>query len=227
MVSPQIRVMLVDAHRLVLSGLQRLINDEKPTMAVVATAQSAEQAVELAHEAKPDVILIAAALVSKDDAAVVPNLINGSGTRVLVLSAAAGDLHEAAIVRGACGIVRTDDAPEVLIKAIRKVQEGELWLDRSATGRLFVELSRQHKGLSALDPNKRRVDSLTTREHEVVRTFVSRPGADNKTLANNLHMGEHTLRNHLTRIYDKLGVPNRVELYVFAQRHGLAGQPKL
>lgn len=227
MVGPQIRVMLVDAHRLVLSGLQRLINDEKPEMAVVATAQSGELAVELAHEAKPNVIVVEAAIAAKDGAAIVPSLVNGSSTRVLLLSASQDDLHEAAIVRGACGVVRTDDAPEVLIKAIRKVQEGELWLDRSTTGRLFVELSRQHKGLAALDPHKRRVDSLTVREHEVVRVFVTQPGADNKTLASNLHMGEHTLRNHLTRIYDKLGVPNRVELYVFAQRHGLAGGQKL
>ena len=227
MLSPEIRVMLVDAHRLVLSGLQRIINDEKPAMAVVAMAQSAERAVGLAEEAKPNVILINAELAAKDDAAIVPSLINGSGRRVLVLSDSESDQHETALCRGACGVVRTDDAPEVLIKAIRKVQEGELWLDRSTTGRLFVELSRQHKGLAALDPNKRRVDSLTTREHEVVRTFVTQPGADNKTLANTLHMGEHTLRNHLTRIYDKLGVPNRVELYVFAQRHGLAGSSKI
>jgi DNA-binding CsgD family transcriptional regulator len=48
---------------------------------------------------------------------------------------------------------------------------------------------------------------------------VKQPGADNKTLASTLHIGEHTLRNHLSRIYDKLGVPNRFELYIFAQRH--------
>jgi DNA-binding NarL/FixJ family response regulator len=58
-----------------------------------------------------------------------------------------------------------------------------------------------------------------------VRSLVSRPGADNKTLASELHIGEHTLRNHLSRIYDKLGVPNRVELYIFAQRHGVNRPP--
>jgi len=63
----------------------------------------------------------------------------------------------------------------------------------------------------------------TTRETEVVRTLVTKPGADNRKLADTLNMGEHTLRNHLSRIYDKLGVPNRLELYVFAQRHGLSG----
>ena len=62
------------------------------------------------------------------------------------------------------------------------------------------------------------------REHDVVRTLLTTPGADNKTLATRLHIGEHTLRNHLSHIYDKLGVPNRLELYVFAQRHGLSTQ---
>lgn len=222
--NPQIRVMLVDAHRLALSGLQRLINDEKPLMAVVATATTAEIALQHAHEAKPHVVLLEARLARKDDAAIVPKLINGSHTRVLVLESEDHVDNQAAILRGACGVVRADDSPDMLIKAIRKVHEGELWLDRSSTGRLFVELSRQHKGAAALDPNQRRVNSLTHREHEVVRTFVTQPGADNKTLASNLHIGEHTLRNHLSRIYDKLGVPNRVELYVFAQRHGLSQQ---
>jgi two-component system, NarL family, nitrate/nitrite response regulator NarL len=218
----QIRVMLVDAHRLVVSGLQRLINDEKPTMAVVATANNCETAIKVVDEARPDVIVVGSRLVKDHDAAVVPKLINGSNRRVLLLDAENDEEHDIAILRGAFGVVRNSDSPEILIKAIRKVHEGQLWLDRTATGRLFVQLSKQHKALAKLDPNQRRVDSLTTREHQVVCTFLAQPGADNKTLANNLHIGEHTLRNHLSRIYDKLGVPNRVELYVFAQRHGLA-----
>ena len=112
-------------------------------------------------------------------------------------------------------MVHKDDTPELLIKAIRKVHQGELWLDRNSTGRLFVELSR-HKGPS---PAETAIASLTEREHDVVRSLVKQPGADNKTLASTLHIGEHTLRNHLSRIYDKLGVPNRFELYIFAQRH--------
>jgi DNA-binding CsgD family transcriptional regulator len=70
---------------------------------------------------------------------------------------------------------------------------------------------------------RKKLETLTEREYDVVRTLVTQPGADNKRLARNLHIGEHTLRNHLSRIYDKLGVPNRVELYLFAQRHGGPG----
>jgi DNA-binding CsgD family transcriptional regulator len=73
---------------------------------------------------------------------------------------------------------------------------------------------------------KRKITSLTAREQDVLNTLVTTPGADNKTLATNLHINEHTLRNHLTRIYDKLGVPNRMGLYVVAQRHGFNGPPR-
>lgn len=213
-----IRVMLVDSHYLILSGLQRLIDEERPQMAVVATATDCASAIEQADRTAPDVVLVDATLAAQNDAAVVPSLINGRGTRVLVLGGAGTGLtQELAILRGACGIVRKEDTPDVLRKAIRKVHDGELWLDRSTTGRLFVELSRQ--GSRAPNPAAQKLDSLTSREQDVLKLLVSRPGADNKTLASNLHIGEHTLRNHLSRIYDKLGVPNRVELYVFAQRH--------
>ena len=222
----RIRVMLVDAHRIVLSGLKRLIEDERPELGVVATATDCARALELAAAAKPDVIVLDVNLAIEKDAGLVPSLINGRNTRVLVLSGARDDRHELAVLRGACGVVHKDDTPELLIKAIKKVHEGQLWLDRSTTGRLFVELSRQ-KSQAAADPAKRKFASLTEREQDVVRTLVKQPGADNKTLATSLHIGEHTLRNHLSRIYDKLGVPNRLELYVFAQRHAAQQQAAL
>lgn len=215
-----IRVMLVDSHYLILSGLQRLIDEERPEMAVVATATDCASAVSEADRTAPDVVLIDAALAAQNDAVVVPSLINGRDTRVLVLGGAGTGLtQELAVLRGACGIVRKEDTPDVLRKAIRKVHAGELWLDRSTTGRLFVELSRQGSRVAPANPAAQKLDSLTLREQDVLKLLVSRPGADNKTLASSLHIGEHTLRNHLSRIYDKLGVPNRVELYVFAQRH--------
>lgn len=213
-----IRVMLVDAQKIVLSGLKRLIDDEEPELGVVATATECERALELAATAKPDVVVVDIAIAMEKEAGIVPMLMNGRNARVLVLSGARDGKHELPILRGACGVVHKDDTPELLIKAIKKVHEGQLWLDRSATGRLFVELSRQ-KSQAAKDPEQRKLASLTEREQDVVRSLVKQPGADNKTLASGLHIGEHTLRNHLSHIYDKLDVPNRFELYVFAQRH--------
>ena len=220
---PEIRVMLVDKHRLVLCGLQRIIDDEKPDLAVVGTSTSCENAVDLAVDVAPDVVVLDAALTTQNEA-VVP-LMSERNMRVLLLGASDASLtHEVAILRGACGVVHKEDTPEVLIKAIKSVHSGELWLDRSTTGRLFVELSRQN-GRASANPVNGKLGSLTSREQAIVRSLVSRPGADNKTLASELHIGEHTLRNHLSRIYDKLGVPNRVELYIFAQRHGVNRPP--
>lgn len=224
--SGRIRVMLVDRHRIVLWGLQKLIEGEKPRMEVVATATDCAGAIALAGKTAPDVVVLDAELLGAESAEDIPTLVNGRFARVLIFSGVRdAKLHETAILRGACGVVHKEEAPEVLLKAIAKVHEGQLWLDRSTTGRIFVELSRRKA--EPLDPAKRKLASLTEREHDVVRTLVTQPGSDNKKLASHLHIGEHTLRNHLSRIYDKLGVPNRLELYVFAQTHGLNGQQRL
>ena len=217
----RIRVMLVDDHRIVLWGMERLIDGEKPLMEVVATATTCESAIELAATTTPDVVVLDVDLLRDDKSNLVPALTNRFATRVLILSGSRdGKMHDMAILHGACGVVRKEAPPTTLINAIRKVHEGQLWLDRATTGRLFVELSKR-KDDPAKDPEKRKLASLTEREADVIRTLVTKPGADNRKLASSLNIGEHTLRNHLSRIYDKLGVPNRLELYVFAQRHGL------
>jgi DNA-binding NarL/FixJ family response regulator len=217
----RIRVMLVDDHRIVLWGMERLIDGEKSAMQVVGTATSCASAIELAQATTPDVVVLDIDLLREGDNEVIPALVNRSAARVLILSGARdGEMHDAAVLHGACGIVRKEAPPSTLLDAIRKVHEGQLWLDRATTGRLFVELSKR-KDDPDKDPEKRKLASLTVREADVVRTLVTKPGADNRKLADSLNMGEHTLRNHLSRIYDKLGVPNRLELYVFAQRNGL------
>jgi DNA-binding NarL/FixJ family response regulator len=218
----RIRVLLVDRHHIVLWGLQQLIEAKKTIMEVVGTAADCASAISLAAKTLPDVVVLDAELLRDGCPADIPTLMNGQNARVLLFSGVNDDLlHETAILRGACGIVRKEESPDVLLKAIQKVHEGQLWLDRSTTGRIFVELSRRNRD-PAVDPEKRKLATLTEREQDVVRTLVTQPGADNKKLAKNLHIGEHTLRNHLSRIYDKLGVPNRVELFVFAQKHGLS-----
>jgi two-component system, NarL family, nitrate/nitrite response regulator NarL len=222
----RIRVMLVDDHRIVLWGMERLIDGEKPMMQVVAAATSCENAIELAESTTPDVVVLDVDLLRDDNSEVVPTLVNRHAARVLILSGTRdGETHDAAVLRGACGVVRKEAPPATLLDAIRKVYEGELWLDRATTARLFVELSKQKKD-PAENAEKRKLASLTAREADVVRTLVTKPGADNRKLADCLRMGEHTLRNHLSRIYDKLGVPNRLELYVFAQRNGLNGNAR-
>jgi two-component system, NarL family, nitrate/nitrite response regulator NarL len=216
-----IRIMLVDDHRSVLWGLERLIESEKPRMQVVAKATKCAEAVELAAKVSPDVIVLDLDLAGENGSEIIQTLVDGRRTRVLILTGIRDvKLRQAAILLGACGLVDKEEPAETILKAIEKVHGGELWLDRATTGRVFVELSRP-KGESA-SPEAPKIASLTPREREIVETLGAEPGTDTKTLAERLHMGEHTLRNHLSRIYDKLGVPNRLELYVYAQRHGIS-----
>jgi two-component system, NarL family, nitrate/nitrite response regulator NarL len=219
-----IRVMLVDDHRSVLWGLEKLIDGEKPRMEVVAKATTCAAAMDLAERTVPDVVVLDLDLAGESGSEIIPALVNGRNTRVVVWTGMRDvKARENSILRGACGVVQKEEPAETLLRAIAKVHRGELWLDRATTGRIFVELSRP-KDAAPLDADGRRIASLTAREREIVEQLATDPGADNRSLAERLHIGEHTLRNHLSRIYDKLGVPNRLELYVYAQRHGFQAQ---
>jgi two-component system nitrate/nitrite response regulator NarL len=222
-----IRVMLVDDHRSVLWGLEKLIDSEGPRMEVVGSATSCAAAVELASRTSPDVVVLDLDLGGENACEIIPTLVNGGGTRVLVWTGMRDSkAREQSILRGASGLVQKEEPAATLLKAIDKVHRGELWLDRSTTGRIFIELSSR-KGGFPVDAAERRIGSLTAREREIIGQLIADPGADNRRLAARLHIGEHTLRNHLSRIYDKLGVPNRLELYVFAQRHAIRPPDRL
>jgi DNA-binding NarL/FixJ family response regulator len=129
-------------------------------------------------------------------------------------------LLEQAIFAGVRGVVRKSDPPENLLKAIEKVWHGELWIDRGTTTRIVMEMSRR-KAAHRDDPEQHRIRTLTTRERQTVSALASDVAAPGKVIAGRLCISEHTLRNHLTSIYSKLGVSNRLDLYAFATRHRL------
>ena len=105
--------------------------------------------------------------------------------------------------------------------SIEKVHEGELWVDRVATSRIFMELARQ-KATRDRNPEHQKIASLTPRERQSIAALASDAQAPTREIAARLHISEHTLRNHLTSIYSKLAVSTRVALYVYAHRHGLS-----
>ncbi len=216
-----IRVMLVDDHRSVLWGLEKLIDGDQPRMEVVGKATTCAAAIELASRTSPDVVVLDLDLGGENACEIIPVLVNGGGTRVLIWTGMRDSkAREQSILRGASGLVQKEEPAETLLRAIDKVHRGELWLDRSTTGRIFIELSSRKDGATP-DAEDRRIGALTARERDIIGQLMADPGADNRRLAGRLHSGEHTLRNLLILIYDKLGVPNRLELYVFAQRHSI------
>jgi two-component system nitrate/nitrite response regulator NarL len=221
---PPIRVMIVDDHPTVLWGLDKLINGEKPRMEVVGTAGTAEEALRCIGQTLPDIVLLDLDLDGTNGLDILPALLAHAPVRVLILT---GERKETvldnAVQKGARGILRKDASAEHVLKAIEKTHEGELWLDRSTLGRVFTGFMAP--GASPkMDADAEMQASLTARERKIIEMIVEGQGASNKELAQRLFISEHTLRNHLTSIYTKLYVTNRLELYIYAVKHQL-GQP--
>ena len=129
-------------------------------------------------------------------------------------------LQDSAVLVGARGVVGKYEAPIVLLRALEKVHAGEMWIERSATGRIFTELSRHQEGRWR-SSRRTSVSALTPKERLTVEALASDAAAPGKVVAQRLNISEHTLRNHLTSIYRKLSVSNRAELHAYVSRHGL------
>lgn len=139
-----IRIMLVDDHAVVRAGLRMLI-ENNPGMRIVAMASNGAEALELAACESPDLILLDLDLGRENGLNYIPQLREqNKDARILVLTGMRNpEAHRSAVKYGAMGVVLKDEAPEVLIKAIKKVHAGELWLDRSTMGHLFNEMTRR------------------------------------------------------------------------------------
>jgi DNA-binding NarL/FixJ family response regulator len=123
------------------------------------------------------------------------------------------------VLAGARGVVFKDNSPEHLLTAIRKVHEGELWLDRATTAQIISDLTERRRR-EAANPERAKIQSLTSREREVIHRVAQ--GLDNKRIAAGMAVSEHTVRHHLTSIFAKLELPNRLALAVYAHRNNLS-----
>jgi DNA-binding NarL/FixJ family response regulator len=216
-----IRVFLIDDHLAILWGLQRLIESGKPAMQVVGSARNCSEAFKLLDKTAPDLILLDIDLGTENGVDEIPNLLARTNAKILVLTGVRDkSMHDSAVLAGARGIVEKEAPAETILRAIEKVHEGQVWLDRVATARMFLEFSRGGAA-TASDPEQVKISGLTEREREIVNITAALAGATAKKIAEALHISEHTLRNHLTSIYDKLGVANRLELFAYAHKHGL------
>ena len=218
-----IRVFVAEDHQITLWGLRRLI-EASSRMEVIGTASSHTELMNHDAAADADVILLDLNLGGEDTVGSLACLRQRCPGRVLILTAADDTAqHRAAIVKGARGVVHKSEPAEVILRAIEKVNDGEVWLHPALLGDVLGFLT---DGSPAATPRQDDVDahriaSLTPREREIVVTMVRSAGAKQLSVADELHMSEHTLRNHLTTIYSKLCVRGRLELHVYATAHGL------
>ena len=215
-----IRIVLVDDHRSMLAGLELLINAHAPEMMVVGTATSVQEALKVCAEVTPDLVIVDLDLGLENGVDLVRVFAAREKPMVLVLTGLRDRaVHEQAVIAGARGVLSKEAPAETIVKAIRRVWAGELWLDRITTRQVVSTLA------NGAAMRRRSVDQrihlLTERQKEIVCVLVTNSGLPTKTIAARLGISEHTLRNHVATIYEKLGVANRLELYQFAEKCGL------
>lgn len=218
-----IRVMIVDDHKSIVWGLQRLIESSQPRMEVVAMATSCSEMLDTLVAASPDIILLDLDLNGESAIDAMADVVRLSSAQILVLTGIRDPvIQQAAIMHGARGVVGKDESADVLLLAIERVYAGEVWINRQMMGKVLSAISSGAVNDTNRNPETARIDSLTPREREIVRIVVKNRGAKSIEIAEAMHISEHTLRNHLTVIYDKLNLRNRLDLFAYAVEHRLA-----
>jgi DNA-binding NarL/FixJ family response regulator len=212
-----IRVAVADDQELVRTGF-RVILESEPDIEVVGEAADGREAIEVAHQRAPDVVLMDVRMPHLDGLEATRRIVAGTeeGPRVLILTTF--DLDEyvyEALRSGASGFLLKDGPAEQLISAVRVVARGEALLAPRITRRLIAEFSRARR--PGVPPD--RLDGLTARELDVLK-LVAR-GLSNAEIAGELYVAETTVRTHLGHILTKLGLRDRVQAVVLAYETGL------
>jgi len=218
----KLRLVLIDDHTLFREGLRTILATEDD-LEVVADAESAEDVVELVWQTRPDLVLLDIRMPQGNGLDAVPAILRiHSGTRVLVLTACdEKEEHLRAFRLGASGVILKDSARHTLVQAIRTVCAGQRWVDPRMAAMLSGDLGAVEGGTE--HTSLRQDNGLTERELEIVRLVAS--GYKNKEVSETLRISERTVKTHLTNIFQKLGVRDRVGLVMFALRNGLGASP--
>jgi len=216
-----IRILIVDDHAVVRAGLRMLI-DQNPAMKVIGLAGNCSEALAIAASEQPNLIILDLLLGDEDGITLLPELrAVAKSARVLVLTGLRGsESQRRAMLAGAMGVVLKDHAAEVLIKAINKVHQGEVWLDRLMMGSVLDEMTQAPE----IDPERAKIASLTDREREVIALIAE--GLKNREIGKRLFISETTVTHHLSSIFSKLEVTDRLELVIYAFAHKLAKVPQ-
>ena len=212
-----IRILIADDHTIFRDGLKTLFSKEQD-FKVVGEACNGEEAIELTKRLHPDVLLLDVLMPKVTGLDVLHALAESHvPVKTILLSGDVdGDAISKAFELGARGLVMKDAATSMLFKSIRSVMAGQYWIGRQSVASLVQTLKQCKGAAKSRQPKNYR---LTPREFEVIKAVVS--GYPNKDIASQLSISEQTVKHHITSIFDKLGVYNRLELTLFVFHHGL------
>jgi two-component system, NarL family, nitrate/nitrite response regulator NarL len=216
-----IRIVIADDHPIFRDGLRRLLESEGD-MKVIGEACDGNEAIKLASELKPDILLLDLAMPHRTglDALRDMNTNNSAvgAVRIILLTAAVEKKQIVeALQLGARGVVLKDSATQLLLKSIHSVMAGEYWVGRDSVSNLVQYLRNLMQ--STVEETKQKKFGLTPRELEIVAAVVA--GYANREIAEYFKISEDTVKHHLSNIFDKLGVSTRLELALFAVNQGL------
>ncbi len=213
-----VRILIADDHPIFRDGLRRLLEAEAD-LSVVGHAVDAAEAIQYTQTLKPDLLLLDVAMPKVSGLEALQELVELPNAPAVILLTAAIDRADIvkALQVGARGVVLKESATAMLLKAIRVVMEGGYWVGRESVSDLML-------ALRSLGPVPERTEaplasSLTPRELQIVGLILVAAG--NKKIADTLNISEKTVKHHLTNIFEKLGVSNRLELALFAAQHNL------
>ena len=225
-----VRIVIADDHPIVRDGLKKLLLLEDD-FEIVGEAGDGREVLEKVQALDPDVLLLDLRMPNLDGLSALQALQQtNKRTRVIVLTASE-DKNEfvQAMKLGCSGIVLKQTAPDLIVKSIRKVNSGEIWLDSHTTAAVMRQFSTGQEGSggqsSGGSGKNRERSPLSAREREIVALVAQ--GYKNKEMAEKMFISEQTVKNHLHNIFDKLGVSDRLELALYAIHKGLhlAGEP--
>jgi DNA-binding NarL/FixJ family response regulator len=201
-----------------------MLIENHPGTKVVAMASTRSEALDIIAREPTDLIILNLELGGNSALSFIPELREAAkDARILVLTGQRDSTtHQKAAQHGAMGVVLKEDAADLLLKAIEKVYKGEAWLDRLTLGSLIFQMSSQEK--ETVDPRTRKIASLTDRERQVIALIAE--GLKNRQIADRLFISHVTVTHHLSSIYGKLGVSDRLELVIYAFANKLAKMPE-
>jgi DNA-binding NarL/FixJ family response regulator len=220
-ISSPINILLICGQPLLRAGL-RLLIEKNDGMKVVSELKTLGESLEIVTTEKPNIILLDFDVDDREALELLASLRRVAGEARIILLTNTFDpkVYSSAMYLGVKGFVTKEQEAELVIKAIRKVHAGEVWLDRAIMADVVDHMSEAAKA----DPETAHINQLTERELEVIH-LVSK-GLKNKVIAERLLISEATVRHHLTSIFSKLNVSDRFDLVLYAFRHGIVDLPR-
>lgn len=216
-----IKVLLIEQISIANYGLEILINKQQPLMKVIGSFNCCLNAIPTLENLSPDIILLDIDLYSEKESQAALQLIAMRNAKILILKwTEDSTIYDKAILAGANGILEKDVALNTILKAIKKVHEGQLWLDQAYLKKLISKMSSKNFEKNDIR-NENKLEKLTPKEKTIffTMTMIENATLPAKVIANKLNIRESTLRNHLTSIYEKLEVANKLQLWNFVNGH--------